>query len=505
MMKYRWVSLGIGSSMAKADVYVAWPNGPDMVISRRTSAAQAEPIYSEADQIAQIVAIKRPPPSWAKIAFSFSRPIKADPEILPTSPYIYASADSAPATPANPGSTFSKHTEDGSIPRFNFFSTDTRSTATGTTVTNSTTKVVFNSACVPGNKFCLYGVPKGKDIVFTVHAAAKGWAGFALGDRMSSGDFYIGWKNSTNGYSLSRRTANGKGMPTFSNSQQITALPLQRQAPAWATIAFSFQRPASITGSAISANSKFIYGTSDDAVSEIDNPRSSFGIHKGGGYGSLPTVNFLSTNGSSALGGGATKAFISSTPSQYKQVMIAHGILFYMAWAISPFIGIFIARYLKQTLGVWWYRLHLGFMFVGTGLLTLISFIVIVLYKKPNHFDDTHTILGLVISVATGLQVLLGFLANALWDAKRTAIPWWDKAHWWLGRSVFILALVNIYLGIDSFSKVTGMSIASFNTMVALYVFSVFLGVASMLYGQFKFGQTYDMAEENFKHRKHGF
>ena len=160
--------------MAKADVYVAWPNGPDIVISRRTSTAQAEPAYSEANQIARIVAIKRAPPSWARIAFSFSRPMKADPEILPTSTYIYASADSAPATPANPGSTFRKHTEDGTIPRFNFFTADTSSTATGTTSTNSTAKVVSNSACVPGNKFCLYGVPKGKDVVFTVHAAAKG-------------------------------------------------------------------------------------------------------------------------------------------------------------------------------------------------------------------------------------------------------------------------------------------------------------------------------------------
>ena len=64
----------------------------------------------------------------------------------------------------------------------------------------------------------------------------------------------------------------------------------------------------------------------------------------------------------------------------------------FIAWGIAPFVGIFIARYLKDLLGVWWYRLHVGIMVGVVGGGTVIGLFVKLVYKTPPHFDSPHQV-----------------------------------------------------------------------------------------------------------------
>jgi magnesium-transporting ATPase (P-type) len=138
-------------------------------------------------------------------------------------------------------------------------------------------------------------------------------------------------------------------------------------------------------------------------------------------------------------------------------------------------------------MGVWWYRVHVGLRLGITGLLSLISFILIVLNVQEPHFDGSHQKIGLAIFILMFIQFALGFISNALWDPQRTHAPWWDKVHWYFGRGLIILAVINIYLGIEEFSEVTGES------MVGLIIgYWIWIGIlfSMFLLGQFYFGGT---------------
>lgn len=102
-------------------------------------------------------------------------------------------------------------------------------------------------------------------------------------------------------------------------------------------LAYSSSTPSS---SSVSANLqqhslKSIYGSSDLLASS-----SAFsGV-------SAPTV---ATNGDNSGG------IDWSSP---KVIVAIHGVLMLLAWAVFAPIGIFIAAFLKSSLGVWWFRLH---------------------------------------------------------------------------------------------------------------------------------------------------
>jgi hypothetical protein len=158
-------------------MYVIWKNSTGgYTISRRTSTAQVMPSFDAAKQIAQIVPQRYQQPNWANLAFTFSRPLKADNTIEETSPYIWANGNNAPANADNPDSAFSIHADHGSIRDFNVPGSGANSTRTNTNTTTPVqpTNSKTNVACISGNKFCLHGTPQGKDVVFTVHANTKG-------------------------------------------------------------------------------------------------------------------------------------------------------------------------------------------------------------------------------------------------------------------------------------------------------------------------------------------
>jgi hypothetical protein len=165
--------------MSNADMYVVWKNSTGgYTISRRSSTAQVMPTFDASKQIAQIVPQRYQQPSWANLAFTFSRPLRADNTIEESSPYIWANGNNAPANADNPDSAFSLHADHGTIRGFNVPGSGSNSTTSTTNTTTTTPGQSANSktnaACISGNKFCLHGTPQGKDVIFTIHASARG-------------------------------------------------------------------------------------------------------------------------------------------------------------------------------------------------------------------------------------------------------------------------------------------------------------------------------------------
>jgi hypothetical protein len=365
---------------------------------------------------------------------------------------------------------------------------------------------------------CIYGNADGQgNVIITVHSSNSAWAGIGVGSSMANAVMVIGFKNGAS-YTLSDRTSRSRALPTVADTQASTLVPLAVPAPSWATIAFSFRRPIASLG--ITKDSSYIFASGTGVTTPSD-PRSFFsphGVdHVFGALDFTATVTSTSTTGGSGGNNGTrttaptpgrtspataptgeTKSILN-LPSNfsYTTLLLVHGYLLLFAWVLCPFVGIFIARFMKAKLGHWWYRLHLMVMIFGAGLFSIAGALLVYLYKDGPHFSteySLHPLLGLIVTILMILQFVLGFVSDYLFDEDRTSIPWWDVLHWWFGRLLTIFAIATIVLGIRYYESFFGDS--GLTLYITLAVMGSF-GVLLMVYGQFSFGTTHHVKEKS--------
>ncbi|KAJ3078627.1 hypothetical protein HK100_010652 [Physocladia obscura] len=274
----------------------------------------------------------------------------------------------------------------------------------------------------------------------------------------SSSAMFVGWYNSSNEPVISQRSASNHVQPSVSSSQVFTHVSTPSSVSLLSTskLSFSFQIPISLIST--TAATSFIFGISDSAPSSPNSASSNFNQHDTYGVFSLD----LSKAGSST---GSTES--TSVPI----LVILHGLFMFLAWFVFPSTAIFIARFLKGRLGHLWYQLHVGLMFGGTGLCIILGLAFVEVYVVQKFgLPSFHAKLGVAIALGVyPLQILLGYISNAKFSINRKSIPWWDQLHWWIGRLVFLAAIVNIFLGLKLADVGHGLLIA-FPVVVVLVV-----------------------------------
>ncbi|KAJ3258967.1 hypothetical protein HK103_003108 [Boothiomyces macroporosus] len=318
------------------------------------------------------------------------------------------------------------------------------------------------------NGFSITASPStGGQTCFTVHSAESGWAAIGVGSgSMSGADIYLGWKSSQGAISVGNFEGSGHVQPSANSVQNAQQVTLLETSPSWAKLSFSFCRPTAISsnGKSITPDQSYIYASCPDQPSGSSPSNLRFSQHAGT-YGSF-AIDFTSTANTTVVGSTNNPFLFPSGSFSYQQIVALHGILMFIAWSVSPFIGIFIARYTKDLLGHNWYRLHVFFMGVGCGLFS--TFIL------PTSASS------------------IMFLANARWSPERTFIPWWDTLHWWFGRSLFLLGLVNVYLGLSLYDD--NYVLATWVTPV--YWVVVVLGIGLLVFGQVTIGQVHHLKKQ---------
>lgn len=178
-------------------------------------------------------------------------------------------------------------------------------------------------------------------------------------------------------------------------------------------------------------------------------------------FGSTADVSYHGANRASVsidlFSGTST---VVSTPGE--NLRIAHGSLMAIAFGIFMVFGVVVAVAVPKN-QAWWFPAHWasqGF----ASLLVIISFIIILVYYSQGgiaHFtlatptQGAHGIIGIIVISLVVFQVILGVVADRVWQAeyKKTheypstkVFP--DVFHWWTGRGILLLAMINIYLGI---------------------------------------------------------
>lgn len=136
-------------------------------------------------------------------------------------------------------------------------------------------------------------------------------------------------------------------------------------------------------------------------------------------------------------------------------LMKAHGIIMIFAWIVLASTGILVARYFKLS---WpkrkicgkavWFAIHRALMMTAV-LLTLIAFVLILIYKKGqwtsrmSQREFAHSIVGiLVIGLATAQPFMALFRCNP--DAPYRFI--FNYAHATVGLCAFTLSIAAIFL-----------------------------------------------------------
>ncbi|KAI8927894.1 hypothetical protein BC831DRAFT_151828 [Entophlyctis helioformis] len=323
------------------------------------------------------------------------------------------------------------------------------------------------------DQFCVFGAPdaSGSNVVLTVHSAATGWVALGLGTSMSGSTMWVGWTNSTNGVTFSTRESTGYRTPAVSPSTSTTLVPLAVPAPAWARIAFSFSRDLSTAG----FNQHDVHGS----IGRIDFVTAP-------GCSALERHNHSSSNGQHQH---RRQRLACSTPdpvlpagTTYNSIVITHAIIMIVAWILCPFAGIFVARFLKKRLGVWWFRLHVFFMLGGATFLGTAGIVYLYLYKSGSHFESAHQKIGLVVACLAYAQVILGIVIDHYFESGKSFLKPLEKLHEWHGRILGLLAIVTVILGLVLYNdkgyetSPTGLY-ALFGTALGVGIGSIVLGI----------------------------
>ncbi|KAI9298510.1 hypothetical protein K502DRAFT_339317 [Neoconidiobolus thromboides FSU 785] len=300
----------------------------------------------------------------------------------------------------------------------------------------------YANVCPSGAPFCLDVSVSANQAKFTLQGSKKsGYMAVGLGTSMTNSEIFIAWFDSNGKPHVTQNLGVGHTRPqSVSASSLVVSTDQSSTQNNKNTIVFTRPLKSTIKGGVdINPNdaNNMIWAYSDST------PSSDGSIKK---HSSRGTFSYsVSSSGSGTISEANTPAADAST-SGVATVIIIHGALMLVAWILLPIISIYIARFLKGALGIWWFRLHFG-LFVLTGLIGVIS-IVLVALDRGNVLDNPHGALGVAVMAIYGFQVGLGIYIDKMWSPERTKIPISDKAHWWLGRIVFLLAFANIVYGI---------------------------------------------------------
>ncbi|KAJ3317669.1 hypothetical protein HDV06_001326, partial [Boothiomyces sp. JEL0866] len=294
--------------------------------------------------------------------------------------------------------------------------------------------------CPISNGFCITTESQGSNTCFTVHSKYEGWNGIGVGSaRMNGADMYIGWQNSTGGITVGNFEGSGHTQPQENAVQNQITVSVPGAKPTWSKLSFMFCRPSILhsNGKSITATTDYIFaGSSTPPSGNVDKlgvtlmqhdiqgtftPEATFGSSNNSTASN--TTQVQSSNGGSANGGSSPQPILSPSSSfSFQKIVIVHGTLMFVAWVISPFIGIYISRFMKSALGHSWYILHVFFMAGVTACATIASFVLIILYSSDRFsvadstVGDLHEKLGLTV-------IVLGYISNMMFDPHRTSIP----------------------------------------------------------------------------------
>ncbi|KAI9473713.1 MAG: hypothetical protein EXX96DRAFT_579061 [Benjaminiella poitrasii] len=154
-----------------------------------------------------------------------------------------------------------------------------------------------------------------------------------------------------------------------------------------------------------------------------------------------------------------------SDPSLKSSLIIAHGVLMVFVWLFAVPFAMGINMYARKKGFTWGPKVHMIVMAIAAFLpytvSAIIAFVVSGKFKpRPHSGIGTALSFGLWAQVALGVINHLVFRYRLKHNCLPGKRPWNNHVHIWFGRILFLLAAINIPLGMRIKKVPLGMFIA---------------------------------------------
>jgi len=269
----------------------------------------------------------------------------------------------------------------------------------------------------------------GTTIQFSMTALTTGWVGLGIGHTptMVHSDMWMGGFDASSGKGyLADCYSSSREQPTADASQDLVLI------------------VASETTSSTTVTFKRKLVTGDSA----DIPIGNGDLYLLWAYAKTDDLSLMHLESGDALVNFLTGKI---EPVYADQVKDAHAGMNFIAWMILIPIGSFIARYFREKLDVWWFRLHVFLQtlgFVMSAIAFVLAFVGVELSGTP-HFSNVHSYFGFFLFILAMGQTGLGILSHFKYDPHRKATPIFpDIVHRWFGLFCMLLSIVTVYLGL---------------------------------------------------------
>ncbi|KAG9157757.1 hypothetical protein Leryth_017845 [Lithospermum erythrorhizon] len=145
----------------------------------------------------------------------------------------------------------------------------------------------------------------------------------------------------------------------------------------------------------------------------------------------------------------------------------SHGVLNMLSWGIMMPIGAMVARYLRKYDPLWFYS-HI--MIQSVAFILGVSGIIcgLVLNDRLDENVDRHKTIGIIVLLFGCLQVI-AFLARP--DKESKVRKFWNWYHFTVGRVLIMLAVVNVFIGIQLADAGSGWK-ASYAVVLVIFFIS---------------------------------
>ncbi|CAI2175640.1 13230_t:CDS:2 [Funneliformis geosporum] len=303
-----------------------------------------------------------------------------------------------------------------------------------------------------------------------------GWVGLGLGNGMK-GYLMVAWVDPLGQIILSQRRADIGIQPYITNRQNDLQLLNTSGINENNKLIIEFTRPIKVKGSNIKRQKQkfaYAYSSISPASSEV-NAYLNRHDHKG------EIILKLDGTGKGEI-----------VWSRYDKMMIAHGSLMFAAWLVIIPGAIFIARFAKDILRTTWFKLHVGIqIFLSFPIIVTGSVLTYVAVGKLE-FNDPHKVIGFLLLLGLFIQLAIGAVHHKLFDPNRAYVPWWTKLHWWFGRALVLLAIIQIPFGLKLYGA----------KKIYLYIYLVYLFILMVAFSFLSFrlwNKSRDQKDNGFK------
>ncbi|KAJ1308935.1 hypothetical protein OPQ81_004618 [Rhizoctonia solani] len=318
------------------------------------------------------------------------------------------------------------------------------------------------------NLICVSGVISGSQTIYTLNTTASfanvGWMAVGFGQRMANSPMVIMWANQDGSLVLSQREATAHTEPrVVSNPPRVATIRSDLSTLTGSAITFSFSMPSS---GQTSEQMIYAFGRTkpnSNSVSASLNQHSTTGSFTLDLTGNVADISPSSTGTATAT---ATATATLAVPTQTgstgnesfnipysssEKKLLAHGILSALGFCFFLPIGVLQARFLR----IWWptwFKTHWVVQAGLAGPFIIAGFALgvnVLQESGSQHFDDKHTIIGLVLFLLYVCQALYGLIIHIVKSPYRRRRPIQNYGHAILGLGIIALSLYQVWLGFN--------------------------------------------------------